>query len=160
MEVKEGTLIVRAATTTLGACCPLCQHSSNTTHSQYVRTLADLPCSGLPVRWHLQVRRYKCRNVSCARKIFVERLAPGAPAYARRWLRQKSLLLQVAFALGGRPAERLLHHLSMSLSNDSLLRLLRGAPLPDIPSVPRDVQRDNTKQTVRMKKQTKEGKAL
>src|SRR5579859_4797480 len=92
MEVREEAIIVRAATTTLGACCPLCQHSSNTVHSHYVRTLADLPCSGFPVRWHIQVRRYKCLNTSCSRKIFVERLHPGAPAYARRWLRQKSLL--------------------------------------------------------------------
>lgn len=135
MEVRDEAIVVHATTTSKGALCPLCQHSSERIHSHYVRTLADLPCSGLPVRWSIQVRRYKCLNTSCARKIFVERLHPGAPAYARRWLRQKSLLIQIAFALGGRPGERLLHHLGLSLSNDSLLRLLRAAPLPDIPSV-------------------------
>lgn len=43
MEVRDEAIVVHATTTSKGALCSLCQHSSERIHSHYVRTLADLP---------------------------------------------------------------------------------------------------------------------
>lgn len=135
LEEGEEVITVTAQTTALTAVCPCCHQPSGCIHSRYWRKLADLPCSGRQVFWHLQVRRFRCRNTSCQRKIFVERLPHVAPAYTRRWIRQRNILTQLAFALGGRPAERLVGDLGMALSHDSFIRLLRSTSLPTISSV-------------------------
>lgn len=134
LEVQEERLVVTAQTTATRATCPLCAQESEKMHSHYWRVLADLPSSGLVVQWRLRVRRFRCENEACHRQIFVERLSHVAPVYARSWLRASTLLLQVAFVLGGRPGERLASQLAMPRSNDSLLRALRNVSVPDLGS--------------------------
>lgn len=50
VEVHEEAklVIATAKTTTKEAKCPLCQQVAHRVHSNYVRSLADLPCSGKP----------------------------------------------------------------------------------------------------------------
>ena len=67
-------LTVAASTTPAEAACPLCQEPSQRVHSRYTRTLAGLPCCGQRVQWLMQVRRFRCLNASCKRKLFTERL--------------------------------------------------------------------------------------
>src|SRR5437773_242653 len=108
VEVNEEdkTITATAKTTSREAICPVCQQSANRVHSNYVRTLADLPCSGRRVSFLVQVRRFRCENTQCERLIFSERLPSCAPAYARRTIQQAELLCEVAFALGGKAGER------------------------------------------------------
>ena len=40
------TIQLEVVATRRGARCPLCQRRSRRQHSQYTRTLADLPCAG------------------------------------------------------------------------------------------------------------------
>src|SRR5688572_11942972 len=54
--------------------CPRCGTWSTGVHSRYQRTIADLPWGGLSVRLHLRVRKFFCRQPTCARRIFTERL--------------------------------------------------------------------------------------
>lgn len=86
---------------------PGCASISSRVHSHYRRTLADLPCQGRAVQLWLTVRRFFCVNAACSRKTFAEQMPDVAPAYARRTLRQKKTLCEIAFALGGRPGGRL-----------------------------------------------------
>jgi transposase len=65
------------------ATCPGCQHHSTAVHSSYRRTVADLPMAGTQVLWHLQVRRFFCRQVACARRIFAERVSSLVPVRSR-----------------------------------------------------------------------------
>ncbi|WP_437581868.1 transposase family protein [Sorangium sp. So ce887] len=65
------------------ACCPDCGCGSNRIQSRYRRTLADLPCQGVPVRLQVQVRRFRCKQPNCQRAIFTERLPALAPPDAR-----------------------------------------------------------------------------
>ncbi|EFH79570.1 transposase family protein [Ktedonobacter racemifer] len=58
------------ATTAVEAPCPLCQEPSRRVHSRYKRQWADLPCCGQSVRWIVEVRRFRCQNPGCSRKIF------------------------------------------------------------------------------------------
>ncbi len=77
--------------------------------------------------------------------------APGAPSerlpelvapHARRTARLAEAQGQVGAALGGEAAARLLHHLAMPASPDTVLRLIRGLPLP-APEPPRVVAVDD-----------------
>jgi len=140
LEVGEATKTITAfaVTTAREAICPLCQQPASRLQSRYVRTLADLPCSGEQVDWLIQVRRFWCENAVCIRKIFTERLPTCAPAYVRCTVQQATVLCELAFALGGKAGERFTPHLSMAVSHDTFLRLMdrHGAtPPPDTPRV-------------------------
>ncbi len=134
IEVDEvtNTITALAVATTPQASCPLCQAAAYRVQSRYVRLLADLPCCGQPVKWMIQVRRFWCDNPACSRKIFAERLPTCAPVYARRTRRQTETLREVAFAVGGKTGEALAHVLSMPVSHDTLLRLMRRSGLPTV----------------------------
>jgi transposase len=123
VDPHHNTITATATTTAPQACCPRCQQPSHQVQSRYVRTLADLPCSGQRVRWHLQVRRFRCKNGQCPRKIFTERLPTCAPPYARRTVRQAETACEIALAVGGKVGERIVGQLAMPTSQDTLLRL-------------------------------------
>jgi len=76
IEVNDHLKLITATarTTATEATCPLCQQRSQQVHSHYSRTLADLPCCGQRVRWIIQVRRFRCLNANCKRKLFTERV--------------------------------------------------------------------------------------
>ena len=127
VEVNDALKLITATATTtvLEAACPLCQQPSKRIHSHCRRTLTDLPCCGQRVKWIIQVRRFRCLNPACSRKLFSERLSTCAPAYARRTLRQGEALTEVACTLGGKVGEWIVGFMSMSISHDTLLRLIR-----------------------------------
>jgi transposase len=133
-------ITLAARTTSAEVRCPVCGALCRRVHSRYVRTLADLPWQGIPVRVRLHVRRFFCETVSCQRAIFSERL-PGVVAhYARRTERLEELFTHVSFALGGEAGARLLGELGVTVSGDTLLehirsRNLREAQTPRILSV-------------------------
>ena len=76
IERTDGILTISAVSMQPSVCCPLCSSAATRVHSSYTRTLADLPCAGQQVRLLLQVRKFFCQVATCARKIFVERIAP------------------------------------------------------------------------------------
>ena len=55
------------------------------------------------MRLQLRVRKWFCRNRSCPRRIFTERLPTVAAPWARRTLRLAQRLLALGVALGGKP---------------------------------------------------------
>lgn len=115
-------------------CCPSCETRSDRVHGRYVRRLADLACEGTPVRLHLQVRRFRCGAAACPRRTFVERLPTFAPPKARRTGRLAHLVTRVDMALGGEAGARLLPTLDATASADTVLRLVRRAPVPTAPT--------------------------
>ena len=72
------------------------------------------------------VRRFRCENLSCPRKIFAERFGDDALApRARRTGRLDFLARHLGLVLGGRPAARFARRLSITVSNDTLIRAVR-----------------------------------
>ena len=65
------------------AACPDCHQLASRIHSDYPRTLADLPWATLPIQLRLTVRRFFCTTCTCGRQTFTERLPTVAPLYAR-----------------------------------------------------------------------------
>ncbi len=123
------SVTLAARTTSAEACCPVCGMLSRRVHSRYVRTLADLPWQGIPVRIRLHIRRFFCDEVSCERAIFTERLSGVVSHYARRTERLEELLTHVSFALGGEAGARLLDELGVVVSGDTLLEHIRRTNL-------------------------------
>jgi transposase len=126
------TLRVRATATT--APCPLCTTPAQRIHSHYGRTLADLPWAAYRVRLQLRVRKWFCRNRSCPRGIFTERLPTIAAPWARRTLRLAQRLVALGVALGGKAGVRLGHQWALMVSRNTLLCLLRRQPAPSFPT--------------------------
>jgi DNA-binding NarL/FixJ family response regulator len=121
------------ASTCPSAYCPVCEDGSDRLHSHYRRTVSDLPWGGRSVRLSLRVRRFRCANPGCPRRIFAERLPSVVEPYARKTVRLKDILLLVGFALGGEGGARLVERLGMKASPSTLLRRLHGAALPSVP---------------------------
>jgi transposase len=110
------------------AACLLCGRRTARLHSRYLRTLADLPWGGRSVRLSLRVRRFRCTDSGCPRRIFAERLPSIVEPYARKTRRLHEILELFGFALGGEGGTRLLERLGMRASPSTLLRYVRGSP--------------------------------
>lgn len=128
----------RAATAT----CPLCQRRSCRVHSRYVRRLGDLPWQGRVSQCDLQVRRFRCCASACPRHIFAERLPAAALPRVRRTARLADAQRRIALSAGGESGARLACALAMPVSGDTMLRLIRAAPLPEV-ATPRVVGIDD-----------------
>ena len=123
------------------AACPLCHQPRARVDSSYSRRLADLPWQGRILYLHLRVRRFRCTNRDCRRRIFAERLALAQPK-ARRTLRRREIQQQIGLALGGEPGSRLAGRLAMPVSGDTLRRLIRARG-GEIASPPRIIAGDD-----------------
>ena len=63
--------------------CPGCAQPSQAIHSYYRRHPMELPCTGRVVKIILSVKKFFCRNPSCQRKVFTERLPEWIEPYGR-----------------------------------------------------------------------------
>lgn len=126
-----GALVVVAQSRRGGARCPDCGRTSRAVHSRYCRRPADLPALGREVRISLRVRRFYCRDAACPRRTFAERFGALLAPFARRTRRLGAALARIGVALGGAAGARLARELAMPVSGDTLLRAVRGLPLPE-----------------------------
>jgi transposase len=134
-EPKSITVVIK--TIQAQPCCPKCNQPSTRLHSNYQRSPADLPWHGVAIKLQLHSRKFRCQNQLCSQKIFCERLPKVVAVYARKTVRLNHALTLLAFALGGEAGARTACQLNLQISGDSLLRRIRGFPLPpsDTPSV-------------------------
>ncbi len=83
----------------------------------------------------LEVRRFFCEHLDCQARTFTEQPTGLTTRYARRTPLLRTLLEQVALALAGRASARLASRLGLPASRDTLLRLLRALPDPEVSGV-------------------------
>jgi transposase len=135
-EVDDITaqITLRVQSTQTSAPCPLCATPARRIHSDYGRTLADLPWAQYRVCLQLRVRKWLCRHRACHRRIFTERLPTVAAPWARRTLRLAQRLIALGVALGGTAGVRLGHAWDVVVSRNTLLRMLRQQPAPSFPT--------------------------
>ena len=109
--------------------CPSCSRRGSY-HSTYSRHLQDLPWQGQRVSIEALVRRFRCLNRICPRKIFGEQLPFDLALPRRRETRRLSqMIVRVGYTLGGLPGSRLLASLGVKVSDDTVLRRLKGRDL-------------------------------
>ena len=132
----ESSVTLFMATTHPTAHCPVCDRSSARIHSRYTRTITDLSWAGRTLKLKLRVRRFICSapRSECPRTTFVEHLSSLAEPYARRTTRLSEMLRQLGFALGGEASARLTTKWGVATSPDTLLRLVRSAPVEERPT--------------------------
>src|SRR5262245_61219495 len=114
---------------------------SDRVHSRYTRHPRDLAWAALSVRWHLQVRRFRCGNPVCPQQLFAERLPEVLLPSARRTARLTEALRQIAFTAGGNVGSQLSAKLGVASSSSTLVRILRSTHPPE-PSAPKLVGLD------------------
>src|SRR5919197_5167251 len=88
VTMEQASVQLQLTATAPTAACPRCTVSSSSIHSRYQRHLTDLPWGTRAVHLQLTVRRFFCRNPSCARRMFTARLPDLVAAYGRqtpRW---------------------------------------------------------------------------
>ena len=133
MTIEREYVLLQLRTTAAAACCPCCAVPSASVHSRYQRHLTDLPWGTRPIRFQLTVRKFVCRNPTCGRRIFTERLPTLVAPYARKTPRLVAALQAIGMALGGQAGARLTKRLGFPASRDTLLRLVRRLSLLVIP---------------------------
>jgi transposase len=120
------TIVVHSILPT--ASCPNCQQFSSSLKTRYSRQAADLPWHGVKIKLLLKVRKFRCRNDLCVRKVFCERLPGVIAKYARRTARLDEVIELLAFVLGGRSGAKTSQKLNISVSKDTLLGTIRRQP--------------------------------
>jgi len=143
IQASPDLLHVVARGTRPGGRCPDCGRASRAVHSTYRRHPADLPSLGRAVRIDLNVRRFYCCNLACARRTFAEPLPELVMPHACRTRRLAEAQARVGVALSGNGAAHLLAHLSMPASADTVLRLVQHLPLPEEQVRPRIIGVDD-----------------
>src|SRR5262249_15942007 len=135
-EIDDSTaqITLRVQATQTCAPCPLCATPARRIHSDYGRTLADLPWAQYRVALQLRVRKWFSRNRACPPRVFTDRLPTVAAPWARRTLRLAQRLVALGVALGGKAGVRLGHAWDVAVSRNTLLRLLRRQPEPEVPT--------------------------
>lgn len=126
IQESEGRVLVHAKTTKKKGRCPVCGRISRSVHSHYFRRLRDLPWHGAMVEMRVRVRRFRCQNSACRRRIFAEPIPTAAPHHAQHTARLTEVLQLVSYMLGGNPGERLCSRLGVEVSADTILRRLEA----------------------------------
>ena len=94
--------------------------------------LADLPWDPTRVRWQLRVRKFFCGHLQCPRRIFTARLRGVVAPWARRTPRLAAWVSAIGLALGGAAGTRLSQHVGLTVSRNTLLRVVRRLSLPSL----------------------------
>src|SRR5919198_3130338 len=116
MTIEPEYVVFQLTTTAPAAGCPRCAVTSFSVHSRYQRRLTDLPWGTRPVRLQLTVRKLLCRNPTCTRRIFTERLPDLVAPSARKTDRLITVLRAIGIALGGNARARLAARLRLPTS--------------------------------------------
>jgi transposase len=126
LETTADKITVLAHPLSETAACPNCTQVSKSVHSRYQRSLSDLPSDGRAVQINIRVRRFRCGQADCPRRVFAERLEPAVTtAFSRRTERLQGIVHHLGLALGGRPGQSFARRLVIPVSKDTLLRVVR-----------------------------------
>ena len=114
--------------------CPCCGQRSSRVHSYHVRTVADSPAHGRTIELKIQLRRFACDCSDCPRQTFAEQVSDLMQRRSRKTCRLIGSLEAIALALGAEAGARLAQKLSIPVSPDTLLRIIRKIPATAAPT--------------------------
>jgi transposase len=134
MSILTNQVLFFLETNLASASCPQCQTISHQKHGFYRRTLQDLAWGEYGVRLYLKIKRFVCSNSACPALTFSESRSENLRAtvkpHARRTLRCTRILTKLAFEMGGQATSRVTRHLQLTVSGDTVLRLIRATHCP------------------------------
>lgn len=127
-------MVLRARVAVEGGWCR-CGQWSGRVHGRYVRSLRDVAVGGVGVIVELQVRRFRCRNPACPAVTFAEQVQGLTRPHSRFTPLLLGLLARIGLALAGRAGARLTAVSGIATGRDTLLRLVKALPEPDVGAV-------------------------
>jgi transposase len=127
-EIQENMVFLRIKSSKQSASCPDCKQVSTRGHSFYHRLVKDLPVGERSVYLRVQIRKWFCSNPTCPTHIFVERFA-WLPTHKTYTKRLEDFLRTVSFSTSCLQAEQICSQHHISVSHDTLLRVVKDTPL-------------------------------
>lgn len=131
----ERELLVRVTSNRISSPCPFCSTPSYAIHSYYRRKPLELPCVGKAVRLLLSVKKFFCREASCPRKIFTERLPELIEPSSRLTTRLRTVVQAICAAFNAKGGARLSEQFGIHFSRKTLLHSLHLMPTPPVGKV-------------------------
>jgi len=128
IQITEHGLAIEIEASHPTSCCPLCAQPSDSIKTHYRRILRDAPCAGRQVQLVLTVRKFYCRNPSCSRKVFTERLPTFVEPWARMTIRCYQQITSIGLATCGKGGARLAARLGIQTTRPTILRRIIGLP--------------------------------
>jgi transposase len=131
--IATDLVVIAVTSTATTADCPSCGCASDYVHSRYRRIVADLPGHDRRAVLRVTARKFFCRQPSCPRSVFCERLLEVVAPHARSSCRLTPVHRELGLALGGEAGARLAEELAMPTSPDTILRRVKqdvGEPMP------------------------------
>ena len=114
------------------AACPVCGTSAHHVHSRYERTIKDLSVQTRQVILRLHVRKFYCKQPTCPRRIFTERLPQVTSPNGRYTFGLRHFLGQLGREQGGAAGVRSANLLGIQVTSRAILRFLHALALPPI----------------------------
>ncbi len=129
IEFKPPFIHLYASFTGKRAQCPVCQKYSHSVHDRYQRNLTDLPVFQYNTVIILTIRKFKCQNEHCQRKVFTER-HNDINHYGRRTERVNNVLSDIAIEMTSGAGHKLSESLRMKVCRSTLTRLVHKLSPP------------------------------
>lgn len=113
------------------AVCPCCGQKSRKVHSEYHRTLDDLPLSIYRTRLKVRVRRFLCSNPTCSKRTFAERFCNEIVPYQRSTQRRLNKIILIGSKMSSEEAQKTLQYMDKPVSSSTILRHLHKVKIAD-----------------------------
>lgn len=118
----DNTLIFNSKSTKGTCTCPDCKRRSKVVRGRYTRSLLDFSIYTFKTIIQLVVRKFKCLNSKCRRKIFSEQFIGVTKRYARMTNLLKDMLSKVLVEVSAKKGSYLSYFLNINLSPSTCLR--------------------------------------
>jgi len=123
-EIVGSRIVIHVESTRTEAVCPYCGVLSDKIHSQYERTLHDLPIQGHKTCLHMKNRKYFCANEKCGHKTFAEQFSFYEPK-SFRTKRLQEEILRVALTQSSVSASRYLRGSVVDIGKSAICEMLK-----------------------------------
>ncbi len=114
--------------------CPQCEQNSSSFHATYTRTIQTVPMRMKKTYIHVIAYKYNCLNDTCELKVFMENL-PFASTSQVRTTELTSLILAVSIFISNEGASKVLDHMGVKASNDTIKRIYDKISIQDEPDI-------------------------
>jgi len=126
----EREIEIRIKSQTREGKCPKCGEESRSYHATCRRRVQSVPIRMKPTYIRIIAYKYKCENEKCEQKVFIEKLG----FVNRRQVRTTeltSVILAVSVFMSNEGASKVLKHMGIKVSNDTIRRIYERMEIGD-----------------------------
>ena len=123
-EIINGIMYIYCETKKQPTKCKYCGEESDAVHSQYTRTISDLPIQNYKVKLVITVKKYFCNNEKCKKTTFAEPLN-FVDKNALRTKRLDEYINKVGLTTSSIEARKQINATHVDISNNTILRIIK-----------------------------------